>query len=76
MAHGELTYTLTDDSAKSLAVADAATKIEPVERQLHVVYTSPITNEEATARIGLSTRRTGRATDLDGLLSAEVYSYR
>ncbi|MDK6566070.1 DUF3068 domain-containing protein [Corynebacterium pyruviciproducens] len=76
VAHGELTYTLTDDSAKSLAVADAATKIEPVERQLHVVYTSPITNEEATARIGLSTRRTGRATDLDGLLSAEVYSYR
>ncbi|EEI63479.1 hypothetical protein HMPREF0293_1011 [Corynebacterium glucuronolyticum ATCC 51866] len=76
IAHGELTYTLRDENAKSLAPADMATKVEPVERQLHVVYTSPITNEEATVRIGLSERRTERATDLDGLLKAEVYSYR
>lgn len=76
VAHGELTYTLRDENAKSLAPAEMATKIEPVEEQLHVVYTSPITNEEATVRVGLSARRTERATDLEGLLKAEVYSYR
>ena len=76
VANSELTYTLTDEDATSLALTEEEPKVGPVERQLHVQYTSPITNEEVTARVGISTRRTGAATDLEGLLTAEVYSYR
>ncbi|MBC3186067.1 DUF3068 domain-containing protein [Corynebacterium sp. zg-331] len=74
---GELTWTLRDESARSMVVADPQRPVvtTPVVRQMHVTLEEPSTRDQVMVRVGTSQLRESRQEEADRLISAQVWSY-
>lgn len=74
---GELTWTLRDEAAESMVLADSQRPVvsAPVVRQMHVTLEEPSTPESVMVRVGTSQLRESRQEEADRLISAQVWSY-
>lgn len=71
------TWTLHDDEARTRLVSDPGGRVldSPVTRQLHMDIQNPSGEDEASLRVGVTTMRDSRQSDLDRLVTAEVWNF-
>lgn len=74
----ETTFTVTDDQAQTRLMSDPDGRVldSPVSRQMHLEIQNPSDADAATVRVGTNTARINQQSDLDRLISAEVWNYR
>lgn len=74
----EATFTVTDDQAQTRLMSDPDGRVleSPVTRQMHLEIQNPSDADSATVRVGTSVARENQQSDLDRLISAEVWNYR
>lgn len=74
----QTTFTLVDDAAHSRLPGDPEGRVveSPVTRQLHMDIQNPSSEKEVTLRVGSSLLRESEQSDLDRLISAEVWNFR
>ncbi|KQB87361.1 DUF3068 domain-containing protein [Corynebacterium lowii] len=74
---GELTWTLRDDEARSMVLADPQRPVvnTPVTKQRHVTLEEPSSEESVTVRVGTTELRESQQQEADRLISAQVWSY-
>ncbi|RNE49067.1 DUF3068 domain-containing protein [Corynebacterium alimapuense] len=73
----ETTWTLVDDEAETRLITDPDGRVlnSPVSHQLHMDIQDPASDEEASLRMGSTFMRDSQQSDLDRLISAEVWSF-
>lgn len=74
----ETTFTITDDQAQTRLMSDPDGRVldSAVNRQMHLEIQNPVEADAATVRVGTTTARLNQQSDLDRLISAEVWNYR
>ncbi|KQB84343.1 hypothetical protein Cocul_01140 [Corynebacterium oculi] len=74
---GELTWTLLDEAAESMVLADPQRPVvtTPVVRQMHTTLEEPSTQDRVMVRVGTSQLRESQQEEKDRLMSAQVWSY-
>ncbi|MGV0342020.1 DUF3068 domain-containing protein [Corynebacterium mastitidis] len=74
---GELTWTVRDDAAESMVLADPNRPVvtTPVVRQTHLTLEEPSSEEAVMARVGTTQLRESRQEEAQRLISAQVWSY-
>ncbi|QGU06402.1 hypothetical protein COCCU_02240 [Corynebacterium occultum] len=72
------TFSITDDQASTRIMSDPGGRVveSPVTRQIHLEVQNPVDADAATVRVGTSLARGSQQSDLDRLISAEVWNYR
>lgn len=74
----ETTFSITDEQARTRLMSDPDGRVleSPVTRQLHLEIQNPVDADSATVRVGASLARDSQQSDLDRLITAEVWNYR